>query len=204
MAAAAAPPPTNPAAAFPAGDPRNAEYGETIAALEHAYTTTLAGDAETLSDATSNAQYQRSLIGQAEPGGYRSEANKANAGGILESGINAQDRGTLASKYADQRFKVTKGLQETTNRVHRANENAEYTRKTGEAKAATRALGEGYKDLLATSPNEQAPAAPTNANPVPQTPGNPLATEAVNKAFPGGIAEQRKWIKEQAAKKAVG
>jgi hypothetical protein len=216
MAAAAAPPPTNPAAAFAAGDPRNAEYGENIAALEHAYNTTLAGDAETLGDAKSNAAYQRSLIGQAEPGGYRSEADKASSGGILESGVNAQNRATLASKYADQRFKVAKSLQETTDKVNKANANAEYTLNSGKSKAATKALGEGYKELLANAPNEEAPAAPptpTNPGATRVNTGPPVAggVQPHEESLPGGgvvrVGMPQKpqvAVRKAAAKKAVG
>jgi hypothetical protein len=181
VAAAAAPtPPTNPASAFPSGDPRNAEYGETVAAAEHAYNTTLAGDKETLSDSTSNAAYQRSLMGLAEPAGYRTEANRASAGGILESGINAQNRGSLTSKYAESRFKVTKGLQEATDRYNKDNANAEYERNAKLSKASTTALGKGYEALLKEGPDEQAPAAPTN-------PGA-IRTNYPNVVDPGGVA----------------
>jgi hypothetical protein len=182
-AAAAPPPPTNPAAehAFPSGDPRGAEYGETIAAAKHAFETTLAGDQEVLSDATSNAAYQRSLMGLAEPAGYRSEGQRASAGGILESGVNAQQRGSLASKYAEGRVKITKGLTETTDRVKRLNENAESRRESEYAKAATTALGKGYEALTKEGPDETAPPAP----PAPTNPGG--VKTVTGPAGPGGV-----------------
>jgi hypothetical protein len=212
MAAAAAPPPTNPAAAFPAGDPRNAEYGENVAAIEHAYGTTLAGDKETLADATSNAGYQRSLMGLQEPAGYRAEANRSNTGGILESGINAQNRGSLASKYAEGRVKITKGLTETTDRVNRSEKDAEETRNLGLAKASNKALSEGYKTLLEQGPDETAAPPPTNPGGTKTLTGPPGAggVQPYTEQLPGGgfvkVGQPQKpqiAVRKAASKKAV-
>src|SRR5207302_1526998 len=100
MAAAA---PTNPAAAFPAGDPRNALYAQNLAALEHQYTTANAGIEEGLKNARSNAEFSQRQTGPQETLGYQANQSKANNEGLLTSGINAQRRGTLAANYANKR-----------------------------------------------------------------------------------------------------
>jgi hypothetical protein len=154
-------PPTNPSEAFGAGDPRNAKYFENLAALEHAYNTTLAGDQETLANDKTNAEYQQGLLTKAEPGTYKANQAKANAGGILESGVNAGRRGTIASQYGQKRYTITHGLQENEGRLRKADETAKYTYESGRGKAANEALSEGYKALLEQQPNESAPKAPT-------------------------------------------
>ena len=161
--------PTNPAEAFPAGDPRNAKYFENLTALEHAYNTTLGGDKEALSKDKTNAEYQQSLLTKAEPGTYAANRAKANAGGILESGVNAARRAMIASQYAQKRFAISHGLQEKEGALRKIDEGAQYTRESGRGKAANEALGEGYKALLEQQPNESAPQAP-QAPAVPQPP----------------------------------
>lgn len=175
----AAAPPTNPAEAFGAGDPRNAAYFQTLASLEHQYNTTLAGDKEQLGNSKTNATYQQGLLGQAEPRSYQANQHRANAGGLLESGVNAERRGTIGADYANKRFNITHGLQETEGRISRSEQEAQERRDQGKAAAANTALSEGYKSLLEREPNE--PVAPTAA----VNPGGVRTIEGP--AGPGGV-----------------
>lgn len=151
-------PPTNPAEAFGAGDPRNANYFQTLAQLEHQEQSTLAGLNERESSARSAATYRQGLLGQQEPQSYKANQHRANAGGIAESGVNAERRGTIATDYANKRYAVTNNLQNTENQIGRARQQAKEAREAGEGRAANTALGEGYKSLLENPPAPENPA----------------------------------------------
>lgn len=182
----AATPPTNPAEAFGAGDPRNAAYFQTLANLEHQYNTTLAGDKERLQNSRTNATYQQGLIGQREPGSYKANSHRANAGGILESGVNAERRGTIGQEYANKRYGVTHGLQETEGSISRNEQGAKERLELGKSGAANTALMEGYKSLLEREPNEQVQAPPQA---IPNTAASPGVSVARITAQPntGGV-----------------
>src|ERR1700742_3730842 len=168
--------PTNPGEAFGPGDPRNAAYFQNLAALEHAYQTTLANDKTALANAKTNSEYSQSQLTKAEPGSYSNNQHRANAGGLLESGINAERRGGIASNYANKRFGITHGLQETEGRLQRNDQAAKERKEAGEASAASTALGEGYKALLEQQPTEPAQAAsPYPGGVVPKTSVQPGA-----------------------------
>lgn len=193
-------PPTNPAEAFGAGDPRNAKYFENIAALEHAYNTTLANDKEALSNDQTNAQYQQSLLSKAEPGAYHANQHKANAEGLLESGVNAERRGTIASQYAQKRYTIQHGLQEDEGKIRKNEEAEQYKYESGRGKDATEALGEGYKALLEQQPNE---SAAQGSGVVPKVSTQPGAGY-VKVGLPQLPQRNETNIRKAAAKKAVG
>lgn len=176
-------PPTNPAEAFGAGDPRNAAYFQTLASLEHQYNTTLAGYKETLQNSRTNATYQQGQLTQQEPRAYQANRHRANAGGVLESGVNAERRGTIGADYANKRYGVTHGLQETEGRVSRGEQGAKETYDQRRAGAANNALTEGYKALLEREPNERV------AQAIPNTAATPGVSVARITAQPntGGV-----------------
>jgi hypothetical protein len=185
----AAAPPTNPAEAFGAGDPRNAQYFQTLASLEHQYNTTLAGDKEKLASSRSNALYQQGLLGEKEPGSYKANEHRANAGGLLESGVNAERRGTIGQEYANKRFGVSHGLQETEGSITANEQSAKESLESGRANAANTALSEGYKALLEREPNDTA-AASRAANPggvrTVEGPAGPGGVVPYSEKTPGG------------------
>src|SRR5580692_6928612 len=195
-------PPTNPAEAFPAGDPRNAQYFQTLAALEHAYNTTLAGDKEALTNDKSNSEYQQTLLTKAEPGTYKTNQAKANAGGILESGVNAGRRGTIATQYAQKRYTVQHGLQENEGKIRHGEEEAKYKLEGGRSEAANKALSEGYNSLLKESPDEQQPAQATSGV-VPKVSEQPGAG-FVRVGLPQRSQVVGANVRKAAAKKVVG
>lgn len=159
------PPPTNPAAAFGEGDPRNAKYFETLANLEHQYQTSLGSSKEARTNARANALYNRGLIGQREPQSYKANTHRANAGGLLESGVNAERRGTIGQEYANKRFSVVKGLQEREGSLSAGEQRALEDRELGRGNAATSALGEGYKALMEQQLMTPEPATAAAVNP---------------------------------------
>lgn len=182
-------PPTNPAEAFGAGDPRNAQYFQTLASLEHQYNTTLAGDKQKLSDSRSNAVYQQGLLGEKEPGSYKANEHRANAGGLLESGVNAERRGTIGQEYANKRFGVSHGLQETEGSISQNDQSAKEGLESGRANAANTALEKGYEALMKQEPNDTA-AASRAANPggirTIQGPAGPGGVVPYSETTPGG------------------
>lgn len=182
----AAAPPTNPAEAFGAGDPRNAQYFQTLASLEHQYNTTLAGDKQKLASSRSNALYQQGLIGEREPGSYKANEHRANAGGLLESGVNAERRGTIGQEYANKRFGVSHGLQETEGSLSQNDQSAKDDLEAGRANAANTALSEGYKALLEREPNETARAANPGAVRTVEGPAGAGGVVPYSERTPGG------------------
>lgn len=95
---------------FNQNDPRGAEFAANQAAYEHALGTTLAGDTETLQNERTNAAYQRSLIAKQEPLSFRANENKANAEGLLESGVNAGRRGNLQADFISKGTSVSQKM----------------------------------------------------------------------------------------------
>ena len=198
---AAPAPPTNPAAAFPNGDPRNALYASNLAALEHQYNTTLAIDQESLKNYRANSEYSQRLIGNQEPLGYQANQNKANTEGLLNSGINASRRGTLAANYANRRFAITKGLQQNEGRIKAAEQRAKEGLDIGKSNLATKTLAEGYKELLAEPQTTPEPAATGYTPPgvIPQ-PGvsypNLPAEGAKYRVGPAGSGRPIQWSRD--------
>lgn len=140
------------ASPFPAGDPRNAQYFENIAALKHAEETTLARNSETEARAKAAATYQEGQYTKAEPLSYRANQFRSNNEGLLESGVNAGRRGNIATDYAGKRYAVQTGLKGTQERIARSNKEAREGRETGEARAGTNAQVEA-KRWLEEHPN---------------------------------------------------
>lgn len=150
-------------------DPRGAAYFQQLAALQHQYDTSLAGNAEGLTNARSNAVYGEGQLTQQEPRSYQQNERTANKGGILESGVNAERRGTIAQQYAAKRAQVQKGLLGTEGQLRRSNELAGSRLQSGQANALGDSVSEGYKRLLEESPMSTpgaGPAAPKAAGPV--------------------------------------
>lgn len=159
MAAGSATPATS--SPFPEGDPRNATYFQNLAALEHQYNTTLAGDEEALRGAKTNAEYQTNLLAKQEPIGLESLRSRANSEGLLHSGVLAVRAGALQSSYAAKRFAVTSKLQDTEGKVQRLEQGARARREGTEATDTQKALSENYNSLLKEQPNEQASSSST-------------------------------------------
>lgn len=185
-------PPTNPAEAFGAGDPRNAAYFQTLASLEHQYNTTLANNKTRLGSSRENAAYQQGILGQREPQSYKANQHRANAGGIAESGVNAERRGTIGQDYANKRFSITHGLQETEGSISASEQAAKERLEAGRAEAANTALGKGYESLLANPPGPEAPPAKVTSSSagtvtVGGRPGPPLSIgrEVAQPSTPG-------------------
>ncbi len=205
---AAPAPPTNPNVAFPAGDPRNAHYGEIMAALlkqrEDRKGELIKGREENVA----NAKYGESQLTQAEPETYRQSMNRANRGGIAESGINARRRGGIATDYANKRFNVQQAATAAENRINRQNTAAEERYSGGAANAATKALNEGYNSLL-QNPQEDAYAKAANKGGIRRLEGEAGAGGVVpyTEVTPGGgfVSVGRTRLQRRlAATKAVG
>jgi hypothetical protein len=169
-----------PASSFPAGDPRNALYAENLAALEHIWQREKAGSEEGLSQARSKATYRQGRLGQAEPGTYKVNQERANSGGVLESGINAKRRGGIAADYANKRYEVTQGLKEYEEGSQRRAKEGEERYNEGRAKAGTRAEVEGREYLERNPPTDY-----SGSYPIP--PAQQAAIAAGVPAGPGGV-----------------
>jgi hypothetical protein len=167
----------DPGSAFPAGDPRNAFYAENLAALEHQRGREKAGSEEGLSQARSKATYRQGLLGQAEPGTYKVNQERANSGGVLESGINAKRRGGIAADYANKRYQVTQGLKEYEEGSQRREKGSQERYTEGRAKAGTQAEVQGREYLERNPPTDYSGSYP----------GLPPGAKVTGSAGPGGV-----------------
>jgi hypothetical protein len=196
----AVPLPAAPGPAPGAVDPREATYWATAAELGHQYEHTLAADTEVLADDKALMLAKQGTLDAAQPTDLTNIRNKANAEGLLSSGIEQQRTGLQQAAYTRSRGALSTGFQQESNKESRAMSEAgeSYTDKMRTALA-------GAEERQSKKAEEQASKDPTLGAP-PPSPSlgpHPGAEAAVKAAFPGGTAEQRAWIKQQAAKKVA-
>jgi hypothetical protein len=187
----------NPAAspvAVPAND-QNAKYFETIGKLAYQENKASSEYGRQLGTDRANSQYRQGLLSQQEPGSYRTNQARANAGGILESGINARNRGGIATNYANKRFSLGQGLKEQEGGLARNLAKEQEANQEGQHRAGLTALEEGKANLLATNP--QTPVAPK-----PKAPGQIQALQGTPWAPPAPSAIPR--IKSETAQPTTG
>jgi hypothetical protein len=191
---------------FGEGDPRNAQYFQTLASLNHQYNTTLANDKETLSNAESNANYQRGLLGQKEPLSYKANQHRSNAGGLLESGVNAERRGTIGAEYSNRRGAIAQALQKTQGSVSKADQGALENRQLGEGQAAITGYKEGAERVEKEPTNQFGPVNPGGVRTITGT-GPEFGYRETSKAGSVAVGSGTRYareLREKAAKKAVG
>src|SRR5436190_9201258 len=104
--------------------PTDALYWQTKGALAFNEGRRLARIGEGESKARSEATRREGAYGRGEPLAYKANQERANRGGILESGINSRRRGTIAADYAAKRLATQEGLQESLNRFTRERKEA--------------------------------------------------------------------------------
>jgi hypothetical protein len=187
--------PTAAPTPFPEGDPRNAKYFETLAALEHTLKDTLATDEASLAAAKASYEYNTGQLDRQLPLTMQATRNTANSQGLLESGQLAQRAGTVEAKYAAQRGRLTSLMQQTEGRITNAERAATEAFNLNRTRSASTAREEGLKGLEQEAPNAQtATPAATTASPIP-----PLVVGQRAQPNSGSRVAQRR----QAAKKAV-
>jgi hypothetical protein len=158
-----APPPASP---FPTGDPRTAEYNETLATLLHQRENSLATDNASRGETQTAYKYGISQYDAAEPKALTAEQNQANSQGLLESGINAQRRGGILADYVGKRGNLLTKEQQSEGRISRADQEARERYDLGVKGAGNRALEKYKAEQIALGPNEVPP--PPQAPPEPR------------------------------------
>jgi hypothetical protein len=192
------------AQAMTQADPREALYTETAAALAHQYEHTLASNQEALENDQTALKAGQGKLDQAEPLQLTGIRNRANAEGLLSSGIEAQRTGTQQTGYLTSRNQLQTNFQQQQSRINRANSEA------GENlidKLGTELAG-AQKRQQAEAEN-QAKSNPTLGAPAP--PPKPAAPAAVprlqvvsQKAQPITSTPRRNPIRRAAARRVVG
>jgi hypothetical protein len=197
----AVPLPAAPAPAPGQPDPREALYWSTAAELGHQYEHTLASDQEALENDKTSLLAGQNKLDRAEPLQLTNIRNRANAEGLLSSGIEAQRTGTQQAGYLTSRNQLQTNFQEQQNRINRANSEAgeSYTDKMGTNLA-------GAESRQRAEAEKQAEKAPTLGAPAPpQAPRAPAAVPNLQvigqKAQP--ITSNRP-IRRAAARRVVG
>ncbi len=175
-----------PAGSFSEGDPRNAQYFETLAQLRHQYEGRIGeiggptGETGLRKVGRENAKYAEGQIAKQEPTGFRNLRNRGNKEGLTHSGIVAGRTGSLASQYGARRYAVTHGLQEQENRYTNEERQAKERLEGGEHNAVTAALEQRKQWLL------EHPEAAVEESMMPG--GKPASNAAAATAPAGGAA----------------
>lgn len=158
----------------PAGqpDPRDALYWATAAELAHSYEHTLASDQEALADSKALMLANQGKLDQAQTPALTNIRNRANAEGLLSSGIEQQRTGLQQAAYTRSRGALATGFQQESNRISRGESEAgeHYTDAMGRniAEAGKRAQAESERQAE-KNPTFGAPPPPPAAGP-PQPP----------------------------------
>lgn len=105
-----------------AGFDPGAVYNSTLADIGLQQANEEASLGESDANLKANIGYQENQITQAEPGTYRANANAANRGGLLTSGINARRKDTIASNFAARRTANQLALTQGEARIQRERE----------------------------------------------------------------------------------
>ena len=138
-------------------------YNQTLGDLGLQETQTLGKIGEEEDFLKSNIGNAENLITGAEPGTYSAESNRANKGGILTSGANANRKATIATNFAGKRTANQARLTQGLAGFERGRQGAGLTKTIGEHTAAgTRAANEDA--LAAQFPTVPTPAPLTNAS----------------------------------------
>lgn len=197
----AVPLPAAPAPAPGQPDPREALYWSTAAELGHQYEHTLASDQEALENDQTALRAGQSKLDRAEPLQLTNIRNRANAEGLLSSGIEAQRTGTQQAGYLTSRNQLQTNFQEQQNKINRANSEAgeSYADRMGTNLAgAEKRQQEESQRIAEKAPTLGAPAAPAQ----PTAPAAVPRLQVVSqKAQP--ITSNRP-IRRAAAKRVVG
>lgn len=122
--------------------------------------------------ADTRTNYQEGLLTEQEPGVKTAEANRANKGGILTSGANAQRKATIAQNFATKRtgnqLRLTEGRGKGLTTLKTAKEEKEHGEVNAETKRAREEDEYRKNNPIVAAPAAAAPAAP----PQPGAPGN--------------------------------
>lgn len=155
---------------YPAGDPRNAQYNETLAGITLAEETSLSGIKETLGTLESNTNYAEGRQTAAEPGAFRGIDNRASSQGLLESGIETRRTGDQISSFAAQRAQRQQRLSEGRQGAQRHEEQERKKAENERGQAAKKAESENYTDILnhPQAATASVPGVPTIASSKPQ------------------------------------
>jgi hypothetical protein len=157
--------PAVPTAANPSA--LDATYWANVAAIEHAFTHTLASDQEALSDDKATYLANQAKLDAAEPTALTNIRNKANEEGLLTSGIEGQRTGLQQAAYTRSRDVLGTTNQQDTDKINRSMTEAGETRNDNivreqvAAEARTqKAAEENAKDNPTLGAVPAAPAAP--------------------------------------------
>jgi hypothetical protein len=139
-------------------------YNTTLADLGLQSTNELATIGENEGFLRTNVGNSENLITQAEPGTYTAESNRANKGGVLNSGTNSTRKGTIANAFAGKRTANEAKLSQGLATDNKARETVGLKKTTGEHTAAN-VRAEQIDALQAANPTvpppPPAPVAPS-------------------------------------------
>lgn len=188
----------------PAGNPQSALYNETLATLLHQQETSLASDTAARQETETGYKAGVQSYNVAEPKALTAEQNHANTAGLLESGVNARERGSVLGSYAEKRGALATKEQQNLNKITTDEQNARETYGLGVKGAATKALEEYKKEQMALGPTEPSgPPAIANPGGAAQQPGAPTSLPGVTVLNPGGTPQKTRSIRQKAARRVA-
>lgn len=196
-----------PGESFPAGDPRNAIYWETVGKLEHQRDLRKTGYEEALKKEQAGATLKEGQLSQAEPNTYAANRYRGVREGVASSGVNTERRGGIATNYANRRYAVQLGLKEGEGRIHKGEQQSRETFEQGKQQAA-RDAQERAREYLEKNPPTPPPTAAYNPGGErtvlgPPGPGGVVPYEEHSPAgfVRVGAAQPIKWSRDPAVRR---
>jgi hypothetical protein len=195
---------------FPAGDPRNASFAATVAALTLGREQQEESDNRDMALAKASYQYNTGVNLRGEVQRVGANRNNANSQGLAESGTLAKTQGQTVEGYAQKEARLGEVRQNAINQYTEKQSNAAKTYNVGYAGALATSEEKGREEA---EKNPPAPEGATPANPgatrtVTGAPGSGGVVPYVENLPNGGFVKigqpQKPQIRQAAAKRAVG
>lgn len=134
-------------------DPRDALYFDTLAKLNFQYNNSLAGfQQSTIANQAGYTAAKSQLQAQLPPA-LQTDRSKANALGVLQSGVEAQRQGGVTAANVDRQLAALKSYQGTQQRLDEAQQTAEQTLPLDQKSALDAAVARSGRADIANSPN---------------------------------------------------
>ena len=189
--------PTQFMSPFQPGSPQGAQYWQAAGQIEHSYENQVGNIKEQEGVQKAKAAYTEGENAKALGGQLQANEERANRGGILESGINASRRGRLGAGYTATQFRTQQGLQENLRQDIKAQQAALEGRNEKMANLNFQALSDAEKKAAETQSPAEVGGAPAA--------GAPAVAGGKPKAKPSGYKYgfyPKMVARQQAARKA--
>jgi hypothetical protein len=176
----------------------DATYNALATELAHSYETTLAGDQQTLADDQALYRANQGKLDASENPALTNIRNRANAEGLLSSGIEQQRTGLQQAAFTRSNAALTTGFQQNQDRINQAMAQAGQSYRDRMVSAGVQ--DEGRRTAEAERQAEKNPTFGAPPPAAPAAPALPVVTGGHLQPITGSPARARRVV----AKKARG